>query len=78
MHSSSLLSAAATLSVASATVYKGFNYGNTFTDGSFKSQTDFENEFETAQNLVGASGFASARIYTMIVIMDCFSWRTYF
>ena len=29
-------------------------------------QSDFEAEFKTAQGLVGASGFSSARLYTMI------------
>ena len=45
------------MSTASAVVYKGFNYG---------SGADFQNEFNTAKNLVGTSGFASARLYTMI------------
>jgi glucan endo-1,3-beta-D-glucosidase len=47
-------------------VYQGFNYGPTYTDGSFLSQSDFQNEFSTAQSLVGTSGFSSARLYTMI------------
>lgn len=57
MLTSSLLALAATLSSASAVVYKGFNYG---------AGADFQNDFTTAQNLVGTSGFTSARIYTMI------------
>lgn len=57
MLTSSLLALAATLSSASATVYKGFNYG---------AGADFQTDFTTAQNLVGTSGFTSARIYTMI------------
>jgi len=49
--------------------YQGFNYGAFFTDDTPKMQADFEAEFRTAQNLVGApgSGFTSARLYTMIV-----------
>lgn len=53
------------LSVAVAQ-YKGFNYGNVFTNGAPKQQVDFENEFNTAKNLIGTSGFTSARLYTMI------------
>lgn len=45
---------------------KGFNYGATFSDGSIKHQADFEGEFNSAKNLVGAPGFTSARLYTMI------------
>ncbi|KAH8680925.1 glycoside hydrolase superfamily [Xylariales sp. PMI_506] len=50
---------------ASATI-KGFNYGSTFTTGAAKQQSDFEAEFSAAQGLVGASGFTSARLYTMV------------
>lgn len=57
MLTSTLLALAASLSTASAVVYKGFNYG---------SDADFETEFNTAKNLVGTSGFTSARLYTMI------------
>ncbi|KAF2811943.1 GPI-anchored cell wall beta-1,3-endoglucanase EglC [Mytilinidion resinicola] len=45
---------------------RGFNYGSTFNTGANKQQSDFEAEFTTAQGLVGASGFTSARLYTMI------------
>jgi glucan endo-1,3-beta-D-glucosidase len=45
---------------------KGFNYGNVFTDGSPKQQADFEAEFNRAKTLPNASGFSSARLYTMI------------
>ena len=63
----SLLAVAALASTASAAV-QGFNYGNTFTDGKAKSQSDFEAEFKTAQDLEGTDGaFNSARLYTMIV-----------
>jgi len=66
MHIATFLSIVALSSSVSATVYKGFNYGSTFTDGSVKIQADFEDEFTAAKNLVGASGFTSARLYTMI------------
>lgn len=46
--------------------FQGFNYGSVYTDGSPITQQDYENEFTTAQNLVGTSGFTSARIYTLI------------
>ena len=68
MHSkSSLLTMAAAVSTASA-AFQGFNYGSTFTDGSVKTQTDFENEFKAAAGLEGTDGaFTSARLYTMVV-----------
>jgi len=40
---------------------KGFNYGSSGND-----QAAFEGEFNSAKNLVGTSGFTSARLYTMI------------
>jgi glucan endo-1,3-beta-D-glucosidase len=68
MRTNTLLSLGALSSSVSATVYQGFNYGSTFTDGSAKVQSDFQDEFTAAQNLVGTSGaFTSARLYTMIV-----------
>ena len=68
MRVSSILAATAALLATSATaVHKGFNYGPTFTDGSYKSQSDFEGEFKSAKNLVGpVYPFTSARLYTMI------------
>ncbi|KAL4940562.1 glycoside hydrolase superfamily [Aspergillus oleicola] len=55
------------LSIASAeAASKGFNYGAAKPDGSVKVQADFQAEFQTAKNLQGASGFNSARLYTMI------------
>lgn len=65
MRYSSLLGLAAGITTAAAQ-YKGFNYGNTLTTGAPKSLADFTNEFNLAKNLVGASGFTSARLYTMI------------
>ncbi len=66
MRCSTLLALVTSVSTASAQTYRGFNYGSTFTDGSAKVQSDYQNEFSTAQNLVGTSGFTSARLYTMI------------
>jgi glucan endo-1,3-beta-D-glucosidase len=65
MLSKTILAIAASLSTASA-VSQGFNYGATNADGSYRSQQDFQDAFETAQSLVGTSGFTSARLYTMI------------
>ena len=64
--SATILALAAALSQAAAQL-KGFNYGSSNTDGTFKYQADFEAEFKVAQNLVGTSGFNAARLYTMIV-----------
>ncbi|KAL9624901.1 MAG: hypothetical protein Q9160_000948 [Pyrenula sp. 1 TL-2023] len=50
----------------SSAVYQGFNYGATFTDNSAKQQSDFQNEFSTAQQLAGNSGFTSARLFTTV------------
>lgn len=66
MFASSLLALATAMGAASAQVYQGFNYGSVFTDGSAITQPDYENEFSTAQRLVGTSGFTSARLFTMI------------
>ncbi|KAK0100521.1 hypothetical protein ONS95_006982 [Cadophora gregata] len=65
--STSLLALAATLSTASAAAYKGFNYGATKSDGyAPRLQSDFQALFQTSKNLIGASGFTSARLYTTI------------
>jgi len=65
MRASQIFALAAALpSVLAA--YKGFNYGSTFSDGSTKFESDFEGEFNAAKNLVGASGFTSARLFTTI------------
>lgn len=76
------LAALAAVSPALAT-YSGFNYGSTFTTGAAKVQSDFEDEFTTAQGLISApTVFNSARLYTMIVrtrgrvlILSCFALR---
>ncbi|KAI4191902.1 MAG: hypothetical protein LQ346_004570 [Caloplaca aetnensis] len=57
---------AGALSTASAQVYKGFNYGSTFTNNAPVTQQDFENRFNTAKQLQGTSGFTSARLFTTI------------
>jgi glucan endo-1,3-beta-D-glucosidase len=62
---SNILAIAAFLSTTSAQ-YKGFNYGSTNTDQSPKTLERFQDEFAAAQGLIGASGFNSARLYTMI------------
>ncbi|KFY45606.1 hypothetical protein V494_00860, partial [Pseudogymnoascus sp. VKM F-4513 (FW-928)] len=58
----SLLALVATASA----VHQGFNYGSTNSDGSIRDQQRFQDEFNAARNLEGASGFNSARLYTMI------------
>ncbi|PLN78693.1 glycoside hydrolase superfamily [Aspergillus taichungensis] len=65
MHLKSAVALALTL-VSAEAVHQGFNYGAAKVDGSHKVQSDFEAEFRTAKNLVGTSGFTSARLYTMI------------
>lgn len=63
MRSSGLLALAGSASA----VFQGFNYGATKSDGyTVRVQSDFESLFSTAKNLVGATGFTSARLYTMI------------
>ncbi|KAL9108836.1 MAG: hypothetical protein Q9227_006493 [Pyrenula ochraceoflavens] len=66
MYFSSFLSLAALASPCLSQAIKGFNTGSTFTDGSAKTQQDFENEFRRAQSLPGASGFSSFRLFTTI------------
>jgi len=63
----SLLALAASVSTTSAAALQGFNYGSTFTNGAPRLQSDFQREFSTAKNLVGTSGFTSARLYTTVV-----------
>ena len=66
MLTSTLVALAASLSTVSAQVYKGFNYGSTNTDNSAITESQYQSDFTTAQNVVGASGFTSARLYTCI------------
>ena len=66
MLTSTLVALAASLSTVSAQVYKGFNFGATNTDNSAITESQYQSDFTTAQNLVGASGFTSARLYTSI------------
>ncbi|KAL6722003.1 hypothetical protein ACLMJK_001108 [Lecanora helva] len=66
MLTSTLLALAGSFSAAWAQTYQGFNYGSTNTDNSPMTEQQYQNDFTTAQNLVGTSGFTSARLYTMI------------
>ncbi|MCJ1453513.1 hypothetical protein MMC28_003860 [Mycoblastus sanguinarius] len=66
MLTSTLVALAASFSFAYAQIYQGFNYGSTHSDNSAVVESDYQSDFTTAQNVVGTSGFTSARIYTMI------------
>ena len=66
MHFVQSCALSATVATASAQVYKGFNYGATYSDGSIITEPEFEAQFNAAKSLVGASGFTSARIFTLI------------
>jgi glucan endo-1,3-beta-D-glucosidase len=66
MSASTFVTALLALIPSTLAAYKGFNYGTTFSDGSYKQDVDFENEFNSAKNLAGTNGFTSARLYTMI------------
>lgn len=57
--------ASSSSATAANTGVKGFNYGAFFMDYSAKKQSDFEYEFERAQDLTGTTGWTSARLYTM-------------
>lgn len=70
MRSTSLVALVASVSAASAAVHQGFNYGAANTDGSIRTQQLFQDEFKVAKNLVGTSGFTSARLYTCIVSLN--------
>lgn len=69
MYLSKSLVLAASFGVSSA-VYQGFNYGATFTDNSAKQESDFQNEFSTAQQLAGNPGFTSARLFTTVQVCE--------
>ncbi|OBT49117.1 hypothetical protein VE00_00223 [Pseudogymnoascus sp. WSF 3629] len=56
----------ASLVATASAVHQGFNYGSTNSDGSIRDQQRFQDEFNAAKNLVGVTGFNSARLYTMI------------
>ncbi|KAF2835702.1 glycoside hydrolase family 17 protein, partial [Patellaria atrata CBS 101060] len=66
MLTSTVFGLTAAFSLSSAQVQKGFNYGNRLSNGGIKVQADFENEFNTAKNFAGNSGFTSARLFTTI------------
>ncbi|ORY60234.1 GPI-anchored cell wall beta-1,3-endoglucanase EglC [Pseudomassariella vexata] len=64
-----LVAAAGTVNAAASAAnsgIQGFNYGAFFLDQSAKQQADFAYEFNRAKNLPNTSGWASARLYTMI------------
>ncbi|KAK7728757.1 hypothetical protein SLS53_009362 [Cytospora paraplurivora] len=62
---SNVVSTSSSASAANSGI-KGFNYGAFFLDYSAKQQTDFEYEFNKAQNLANTTGWNSARLYTTI------------
>ncbi|KAF2121056.1 glucan 1,3-beta-glucosidase [Lophiotrema nucula] len=67
MRAVSLLAFGATVGIACAEVYLGFNSGATNDQKKAKQQADFEKEFETAQKLKNSPGlFNSVRLYTNI------------
>ncbi|KAL8934472.1 MAG: hypothetical protein Q9216_005898, partial [Gyalolechia sp. 2 TL-2023] len=66
MRTSLALALATALSTTTAQVYQGFNYGSVFTDNAPVTQQDYENQFNTARQLQGTSGFTSARLFTTI------------
>lgn len=73
MHFNTYLAAAAAAAVSgvSAGAIQGFNYGSLNPDGSFASQSDYENQFNAAKQLAGTNGaFTAARLYTTIVRMS--------
>ncbi|KAL8709220.1 MAG: hypothetical protein Q9220_005962 [cf. Caloplaca sp. 1 TL-2023] len=51
---------------AYAQVYKGFNYGSVYSENGLITQQNYVNQFNTAKQLQGTSGFTSARLFTMI------------
>lgn len=68
MRTFNLFAITASLTTAYAQVFQGFNYGSVFTNSAPVTQQDFENEFNTAKQLQGTSGFTSARLFTMIQV----------
>ncbi|KAG8160681.1 hypothetical protein KVR01_008945 [Diaporthe batatas] len=67
MQSKILTASALVAGVSAASNYLGFNSGSVHGSGAAKTQSDFEKEFKTAQNLVGAPGdFNAVRLYTNI------------
>lgn len=66
MRTSTFLTTLTALLPTTLAAVKGFNYGSTFTDGTYKQLADYTNDFNSAKNLAGTSGFTSARLYTMI------------
>ncbi|KAI4187532.1 MAG: hypothetical protein L6R41_002750 [Letrouitia leprolyta] len=67
MRTSFFLGLATALSTTTtAQVYQGFNYGSVFTNNAPITQQDYENQFNTAKQLQGTSGFTSARLFTTV------------
>ena len=66
MRVSTLVATLLPLLPSTLAIYKGFNYGSTFDDGSIKGESDYQGEFASAQKLTGNAGFTSARLYTMV------------
>ncbi|GAP83014.1 putative glycoside hydrolase family 17 protein [Rosellinia necatrix] len=70
--SSAALALAASVGIVDAaavpanTGIKGFNYGAFFLNQQAKVQSDFAYEFNRAKSLPGTSGWANARLYTMV------------
>lgn len=65
MHLAPIAAFAASLTTVSSQAIKGFNYGSTASDGTTPI-TNYAQQFTAAKNLVGTTGFTSARLYTMI------------
>lgn len=63
--STNIAAASSSGATAANSGIKGFNYGAFFMDYTAKTQSDFEYEFQRAQDLDGTSGWSSARLYTM-------------
>lgn len=68
MRTAQLVALAGVISTAYAQVYQGFNYGSVFTNNAPITQQGYENEFNTAKQLQGTSGFTSARLFTLIQV----------
>lgn len=67
MHTSSFFSLPLlALAGSVAAQSRGFNYGALYADYRARTQQDFERDFTAARTLPGASGFTSARLFTMI------------
>lgn len=68
MRSSNVIGLVATFATAYGQVYQGFNYGSVFTNNAPVTQQNYVDEFNTAKQLQGTSGFTSARLFTMVQV----------